>query len=178
MRLSGCDVTCLDAGVDAVTHRAYVTVLLRFPTIDVVADEGREVSRSGKVVWRQRRPSERNGVYAAGLASTVLATAKQVDSIAIAADDVNVVVVRPTRNGRDVEPIYVGVLDREDVSLRHPDADPLPLLTGSAVPHGIRIEGPEREVTPLDAGADRDGALSEIVDACRAAAEEAAPAAG
>ena len=31
-----------------------------------------------------------------------------------AADDVHVVVVRPTRNNASVEPIYVGTLDREE----------------------------------------------------------------
>jgi len=58
--------------------------------------------------------------------------------------------------------------------LRHPDADPLPLVISSAVPHGIRIHGPDREVTALDHAADVDGALREIVGACRAADAEAA----
>jgi hypothetical protein len=169
MRLSGGDVTCLDAGVDPTTRRAFVTVLLRFPTIGIVAEEVREVARSGKAAWRTRTPRERNDVYAAALASAVLASAKQVASIAIAADDVNVVVVRPTPDGREVEPIYVGVLDREDVSLRHPDADPLPLVISSAVPNGIRIQEPQHDVSALDEAADRDGALREIVDACLAA---------
>ena len=174
LRLSGNDLTCLDAGTDPVTQRAYVTVLVRFATIGIVAEEGREVSPSGRTSWRARTAWERNGVYAAGLASVVLAAAKQVDSIAPATDDVNVVVVRPTRNGRGVEPVYVGRLDREDASLRHPEADPLPLVISSAVPHGIRIHGPEREVTALDHAADVDGALREIVDACRAADAQAA----
>lgn len=174
LRLSGSDVTCLDAGTDPVTDRAYVTVLVRFATIGIVAEEGREVAPSGRTSWRARTAWERNGVYATGLAAVVLAAAKQVDSIAPATDDVNVVVVRPTRNGRGVEPVYVGRLDREDVSLRHPEADPLPLVIGSAVPHGIRIHGPEREVTALEHAVDVDGALREIVDACRAADAEAA----
>ena len=174
LRLSGSDVTCLDAGTDPVTERAYVTVLVRFPTIGVVAEEGREVAPSGRTSWRARTAWERNGVYATGLAAVVLAAAKQVDSIAPATDDVNVVVVRPTRNGRGVEPVYVGRLDREDVSLRHPEADPLPLVIGSAVPHGIRIHGPEREVTALEHAVDVDGALREIVDACRAADAQSA----
>jgi hypothetical protein len=174
LRLSGNDITCLDAGTDPVTQRAYVTVLVRFATIGIVAEEGREVTPSGRASWRARTAWERNGVYAAGLASVVLAAAKQVDSIAPATDDVNVVVVRPTRNGRGVEPVYVGRLDREDASLRHPEADPLPLVISSAVPHGIRIHGPEREVTALDHAADVDGALREIVDACRAADAQAA----
>ena len=174
LRLSGSDVTCLDAGTDPVTERAYVTVLVRFATIGIVAEEGREVAASGRTSWRARTAWERNGVYAAGLAAVVLAAAKQVDSIAPATDDVNVVVVRPTRNGRGVEPVSVGRLDREDVSLRHPEADPLPLVIGSAVPHGIRIHGPEREVTALEHAVDVDGALREIVDACRAADAQSA----
>jgi len=169
LRRSGSDVTCLDAGTDPVTHRGYVTVLVRFPTIGIVAEEQRAAGPSGRAAWRPRTAGERNAVYAAGLASTVLAAAKHVVTIAPATDDVNVVVVRPTRNGRGVEPVYVGRLDREDVTLRHPDADPGPLVTSSAVPHGIRVHGPDREVTALEHVADVDGALREIVDACRAA---------
>ena len=169
LRLSGSDVTALDAGVNPITQRAYVTVLVRFAPMIVVADEGVAANASGRLAWRPRTLLERNGLYAAGLASAVLAAAKQVDCVALAADDVTVVVVRPSRNARSVEPIYVGTLDREDVSLRHPDADPLPLVTASAVPHGLRIHGPDREVTALDRAADVDGTLSEIVGACRAA---------
>ncbi|MGW5240629.1 hypothetical protein ACWEOW_17000 [Monashia sp. NPDC004114] len=169
LRLSGSDVTCLDAGVNPINQRAYVTVLVRFAPMIVIADDGVEESASGRPVWRARTPFERNGLYAAGLASAVLAAAKQVDCVAPAADDVNVVVVRPSRNGRSVEPVYVGTLDREDVSLRHPDADPLPLVASSAAPHGLRIDGPDREVTALDRAADVDGTLREIVAACRAA---------
>ncbi|GAA2471112.1 hypothetical protein [Terrabacter carboxydivorans] len=169
LRLSGSDVTCLDAGTDPVTGRAYVTVLVRFPTIGIVAEEQRDDAPAGRPGWRPRTARERNIVYAAGLASAVLAAAKQAVSIAPATDDVNVVVVRPTRNGRGVEPVYVGRFDREDVSLRHPDADPLPLVTSSAMPHGIRVHGPDREVTALEHAADRDGALRELVDTCRAA---------
>jgi hypothetical protein len=169
LRLSGSDVTCIDAGVDTAAQRAYVTVLVRYASPIVVADDALERSASGRTVWRARTPAERNSVYAAGLASAVLAAAKQADCIAVAADDVNVVVVRPTRDGRGVEPIYVGTLDREDVSLRHPDADPLPLVAGSAVRHGLRIHGPDREVTALDRAADVNGSLREIVIACRTA---------
>ncbi len=104
----------------------------------------------------------------------MLAAVKQVDSVAPAADDVNVVVVRPTRNHASVEPIYVGTLDREDVALRHPEADPQPLLVGSAAPDGIRLLGPDREVAALDPARDTDHTLHEIVAACRAALSTAA----
>ncbi|WP_256792991.1 hypothetical protein [Terrabacter sp. Ter38] len=178
LRSSGSDVTCLDAGGDPVTDRAYVTVLVRFPTISIVAKEWPHVALSGRTTWRRRTPGERNGVYAAGLASVVLAAAKQVVSIAPATDDVNVVVVRPTPNGHGVEPVYVGRLDREDVSLRHPDADPLPIVISSALPDGIRIHGPEREVGALDPAGDADGALREIVEACRVAEATRMPSPG
>ncbi|WP_186815197.1 hypothetical protein [Terrabacter aerolatus] len=169
LRLSASDVTCLDAGTDPVTGRDYVTVLVRFPTIGIVAEEQRDDGPAGRAGWRPRTARERNVVYAAGLASAVLAAAKQVVSLAPATDDVNVVVVRHTRNGRGVEPVYVGRFDREDVSLRHPEADPLPLVASSAMPHGIRVHGADREVTALEHAADVDGALRELVDTCRAA---------
>lgn len=168
LRLSGADLTCLDAGTDATTQRAYVTVLLRFAPLLVIADEVVE-GGSGRRSRRPRTPRERQLAYAAGLASAVLAATKQVDSVAPAADDVNVVVVRPTRNNASVEPVYVGTLDREDVALRHPEADPMPLLVGSAAPDGIRLLGPDREVAALDPARDTDHSLHEIVAACRAA---------
>jgi hypothetical protein len=168
LRLSSADLTCLDAGTDATTHRAYVTVLLRFAPLVVVADEVVEGS-NGRRTRRARTPRERQQVYAAGLASAVLAATKQVDSVAPGADDVNVVVVRPTRNNAGVEPIYVGTLDREDVALRHPEADPVPLLVGSATPDGIRLLGADREVAALDPVRDVDRSLHEIVAACRSA---------
>jgi hypothetical protein len=168
LRLSRADLTCLDAGTDATTQRAYVTVLLRFAPMVVVADEAVE-GTNGRRSRRPRTPRERQQAYAAGLASAVLAATKQVDSVAPGADDVNVVVVRPTRNNAGVEPIYVGTLDREDVALRHPEADPLPLLLGSATPDGIRLLGPDQEVAALDPARDVDRSLHEIVVACRAA---------
>ena len=174
MRLSGSDVTCLDAGHDPVTGRAYVTVLVRFPPPVVVADEVMERSAAGRQSWRPRTPRERNVAYASGLASAVLAAVKQVDTVAVASDVVHVVVVRPTPNGRSVEPIYVGTLEREESSLRHPDADPMPLVLASAVPGGFRIAGPEREVVALERSVDPDGSLTEIVDACRTAVAAAA----
>ena len=174
MRLSGSDVTCIDAGTHPATERGYVTVVLRFPPPVVVPDFAVEAGAGGRQAWQPRSPFERNLAYASGLASAVLAVAKQVDSVALGADDVNVVVVRPTRNGRAVEPIYVGTLDREDVSLRHPDADPLPLVLAAAQPNGIRIFGPDREVAALERASDTDGSLAEIVEACRDAVEAGA----
>jgi hypothetical protein len=168
LRLSGADLTCLDAGTDATTQRAYVTVLLRFAPLLVIADEVVE-GGTGRGSRRPRTPRERQLAYAAGLASAVLAATKQVDSVAPAADDVNVVVVRPTRNNASVEPVYVGTLDREDVALRHPEADPFPLVVGSAAPNGIRLLGPDQEVAALDPARDTDHSLHEIVAACRAA---------
>ena len=168
LRLSGADLTCLDAGTDATTGRAYVTVLLRFAPLVVIADAVVEGS-NGRRSRRPRTQRERQQAYAAGLASAVLAATKQVDSLAPATDDVHVVAVRPTRNNASVEPIYVGTLDREDVALRHPEADPLPLLLGSAAPDGIRLLGPDREVAALDPALDIDRSLHEIVAACRAA---------
>ena len=173
LRLSGSDLTCLDAGTDATTQRAYVTVLLRFAPLVVIADEVVERT-NGRGSRRPRTPSERQLAYAAGLASAVLAAVKQVDSVAPAADDVHVVVVRPTRNNASVEPIYVGTLDREDVALRHPEADPQPLLVSSAAPDGIRLLGPDREVAALDPARDTDRSLHDIVAACRAALSSAA----
>jgi hypothetical protein len=108
-------------------------------------------------------------VYAAGLASAVLAAAKQAVSIAPATDDVNVVAVRPTRNGRGVEPVYVGRFDREDVSLRHREADPLPIvfvteLVGLALglaPESLGLQRHFVDTTAVTGGIERPAAGSE-----------------
>jgi hypothetical protein len=173
MRLSGSEVTCIDAGHDPATGRPYVSVLVRFPPPVVIPDEVLERTATGRHVWRPRTARERNVAYASGLASATLAAAKHVDSIAIASDAVRVVVVRPTPNGRSVEPIYVGTLDREDVSLRHPDADPMPLVVSSAVPGGLRVVGHQREVMALERSVDSDGSIADIVEACRRALHSA-----
>jgi hypothetical protein len=135
----------------------------------VVAAHVRDGGSMGRSPWRPRTEVERSTAYAAALASVVLTAAKQVLGLALVTDDVNVVVVRPTAGGPGVEPIYVGRLDSAAVSLRHPEADPLPLVLSSAGADGIRLEGPNRAVTALADEAYADGVLCELVRACHSA---------
>ena len=162
---AGCGCTCIDAGWHAETSRAYVTIVTRYPDIDIVAERGPGFSSSGRPMLRRRTRAERNSRYLSGLASFALAAARRAISVAVAADDVHLVVVRRTGDG--LEPIYVGSLSREAITLRPALADPVPLLLGSAV-RPLQFDGPAHDlvaVTPHDDTTD-------IVRRCVAALED------
>ncbi|NUO92577.1 MAG: hypothetical protein HOQ18_17380 [Dermatophilaceae bacterium] len=156
-----CGCTCVDAGWDVETSRGYVTVVCRYPALDIVGERGPGVSSSGRRMMRRRTRAERNALYLTGLASFTLATVRRSISVAVAADDVHVVVVRPTAEGDGLEPIYVGSLSREAVTLRPSLADPVPLLLGSAVCQ-MQFHGPAHDLVALDA----DPHVLEVVRAC------------
>jgi len=165
---AGCGCTCIDAGWHAETSRGYVTVVTRYPDIDIVAERGPGFSSSGRPMLRRRTRAERNSRYLSGLASFALAAARRAISVAVSADDVHLVVVR--RSGDGLEPIYIGSLSREAITLRPALADPVPLLLGSAV-RPLQFDGPAHDlvaVTPHDD-------TTEIVRQCVAALHTGAP---
>jgi hypothetical protein len=162
---AGCGCTCIDAGWDAESSRGYVTIVTRYPDIDIVAERGPGFSSSGRPMLRRRTRAERNSRYLSGLASFALAAARRAISVAVAADDVHLVVVRRTGDG--LEPIYVGSLSREAITLRPALADPVPLLLGSAV-RPLQFDGPAHDlvaVTPHDD-------VTDIVRRCVAALDD------
>ncbi|MGO4597449.1 hypothetical protein [Terrabacter sp. 2RAF25] len=156
-----CGCTCVDAGWDAETSRGYVTVVGRYPGLDIVGERGPGVSSSGRRMMRRRTRAERNALYLSGLASFALATVRRAISVAVAADDVHVIVVRPTEDGLGLEPIYVGSLSREAVTLRPSLADPVPLLLGSAVCQ-MQFDGSAHDLVALEP----DQHVAQIVRAC------------
>ena len=156
-----CGCTCVDAGWDVETSRGYVTVVGRYPGLDIVGERGPGVSSSGRRMMRRRTRAERNALYLSGLASFALATVRRAISVAVAADDVHVIVVRPTAEGDGLEPIYVGSLSREAVTLRPSLADPVPLLLGSAVCQ-MKFEGSAHDLVALDA----EPHVLQVVRAC------------
>ncbi|GAA2471106.1 hypothetical protein [Terrabacter carboxydivorans] len=173
---AACGCTCVDAGWDAETSRGYVTIVARYPAADIVGERGPGVSSSGRRMLRRRTRAERNSLYLSGLASFALAAARRAISVAVAADDVHLVVVRPLEGGEGLEPIYVGSLSREAVTLRPALADPVPLLLGSAVrplkfdgaAHDLVAVAPEADVMDivrLCAEALDDGALDGLLEA-------------
>ena len=159
--MAGCGATCVDAGWEQETGRGYVTVVARYPGLDVVGERGPGVSASGRRMLRRRTLSERNVIYLGGLASFVLATVRRAIAVAVAADDVQLVVVRPVADQRGLEPIYVGSLSREAVTLRPALADPVPLLLGSAA-RPMQFEGPSHNLVAV--APDED--VMEIVRRC------------
>jgi hypothetical protein len=120
-----------------------------YPGLDIVGERGPGVSSSGRRMMRRRTRAERNTLYLSGLASFALATVRRAISVAVAADDVHVIVVRPTGDGDGLEPIYVGSLSREAVTLRPSLADPVPLLLGSAVCQ-MQFDGPAHDLLALE----------------------------
>ena len=156
-----CGCTCVDAGWEADTSRGYVTVVGRYPSLEIVGERGPGASSSGRPMLRRRTRSERNAVYLSELASFTLATARRAISVAVAADDVHVIVVRPTEDGQGLEPIYVGSLSREAVTLRPSLADPVPLLLGSAI-RQMKFEGPAHDLVAIDPDTD----VMDVVRAC------------
>ena len=156
-----CGATCVDAGWEPDTSRGYVTVVARYPGLDIVGERGPGVSSSGRRMLRRRTQSERNVIYLGGLASFALATVRRAIAVAVASDDVQLVVVRRTAAGDGLEPIYVGSLSREAVTLRPVLADPVPLLLGSAV-RPMQFEGPSHDLVAVAPDPD----VMEIVRAC------------
>jgi hypothetical protein len=158
---AACGCTCVDAGWEPDTSRGYVTIVSRYPGFDIVAERGPGVSSSGRRMLRRRTRAERNSLDLSGLASFALAAARRAISVAVAADDVHLVIVRPTEDGSGLEPIYVGTLSREAVTLRPSLADPVPLLLGSAV-RPLQFEGPAHDLVAVAP----DGDVMDIVRLC------------
>ena len=163
---AACGCTCIDAGRDADTARGYVTIVARYPSLEIVAERGPGVSSSGRRMLRRRSRSERNSLYLSGLASFALASARRAISIAVAADDIHLVIVRPTESDGGLEPIYVGSLSREAVTLRPALADPLPLLLGSAV-RPMQFDGPAHDLVAVGPDPDVVDIVRVCVDALR-----------
>lgn len=166
---AACGCTCVDAGWDADTTRGYVTIIARYPAADIVAERGPGVSSSGRRMLRRRTRAERNALYLSGLASYALAAARRAISVAVAADDVHLVIMRPLEGGEGLEPIYVGSLSREAVTLRPSHADPVPLLLGSAL-RPLKFEGPAHDLVAVAAEAD----VMDIVRLCAEALDDGA----
>ena len=166
---AGGSSTCIDAGWSEDGARGYVTVVVRYPRPDIVGERGPGLSGNGRPMLRRRTPAERNAVYLSGIASMALATARHAISVAVAADDVHVLVVRPTENGTGLEPVYLGSLSREAVTLRPATADPMPLLLSAAI-RPMAYDGPAHDLAPLAPEAD----IEAVVGACVAALEDEA----
>lgn len=159
--------TCVDAGRDPETARSYVTVVVRYPGLDLVAERGPGASANGRGMLRRRTPAERNALYLRAIASFAVATVRRVIGVAVAADDLHLLVVRPSGTAGELEPVYLGVLTREDVTLRPPLADPVPMLLASAA-RPLRFDGPADDLVALAP----DPAVLDVVRRCVEAIED------
>jgi hypothetical protein len=169
LRETATDCTCVDAGRLEGSTRTYVTVILTFASPELVRDRGPGMSPTGRRMMRRRTRAERNAVYLTALASMTLATVKHVISVAVAADDVNLVIVRRTGAAAGaLEPIYVGSLSREAVTLRPPQADPVPLFLSAAM-REMRFEGSAHDLIALEV----DDELADIIATCERALADA-----
>lgn len=111
------DSTCVDAGTVPETGARYLTAVVTYGNIDLVPEHRADRTPGGKPTLRKRTKTDRNALYAASIASTVLATAKEALAVAVGATEIRVLVVRPDGTG-DVEPIYAGTLRRDFLAER------------------------------------------------------------
>ena len=125
------DSTCVDAGTDPDSGERYVTAVVTYGSIDLVPELRPDVTPGGKPTLKKRTKTDRNALYAAAMASTVLATAKEALAVAVAASEIRVLVVRPAATG-GVEPIYGGTFPRHVLaSLNWTAANPLAVALGA-----------------------------------------------
>lgn len=146
------DSTCIDAG--RVAGRAFVTVVIVFGTASMVPDRRPAQTPAGKPTLHKRNKTEINDLYARALASCVVATVNEAFATAIAAVDVNVLVVRPGVSTR-LEPVYIGQFPRDDLRTDVPDSGLVSMIE-RAVGAQLRRKGSAKEVVPLATSADED----------------------
>jgi hypothetical protein len=140
------------AAIDCVD--ASVTVLIMFPSIDVVPTGKPAVTAAGTPTLHPRTTTERNGLYLTALGSTVLATVREALSVGPALDDISVVVVRKdveTATAREhLAVIYAGRFLRHRMeSLDWPRVSVVEelLLAPDALLHR---RGAAKDIAPLD----------------------------
>ena len=143
------DSTCVDAGYTPDTERRYVTTVVLFGTPGMVPDRKPAVTPGGKPTLHSRTKTERNGLYLHALASTVLATVKEALAAAVAADEVNVLVLRRNQDNGVLTPIYLGRFPRAGLSTVDWSAVDLVHLLQSAPEARLVLKGIAREVTDL-----------------------------
>lgn len=156
------DSTCVDAGAASDTGVRHVTAVVTYGGIDVVPDVRPDTTPGGKPTLRKRTKTDRNALYAEGIASTVLATAKEALAVAVTATEVRVLVIRRSDAG-GIEPVYAGSLRRDH--LAHLDwrtLDPLAVAM-SAEDAQMARKGSTREVVALPI--EPDSPAQELLDA-------------
>lgn len=143
------DSTCVDAGTDPDTGARYVTAVVTYGSIDLVPELRPDVTPGGKPTLKKRTKTDRNALYAAAMASTVLATAKEALAVAVAASEVRVLVVRPAAGG-GVEPVYGGTFPREALtSVSWPAINPLTMAQHADAAE-MSFKGSTREVVAIN----------------------------
>lgn len=142
------DATCVDADIDPDTGHRYVTAVVAYGGVELVSEYRPDVTPGGKATLRKRTKTDRNAVYATSMASTALATAKEALAVAVAADQVRVLVVREASRG-GVEPVFAAIFNRS--ALRGVDwrsVDPLTLAMAAQSATMVR-KGSTGEVAAL-----------------------------
>jgi hypothetical protein len=129
-------------------------VIMLYEAPESIPDRKPALTPSGKPTMHKRTKTDRNQLYAASLASNVLATAKEAFAVAPGINSVAIMVMRkdpPSQNGRPaLSCLYCGRCKRERFQqLDWPQVDPLTEI--STVPDAlIERKGRTAEVVPLD----------------------------
>jgi hypothetical protein len=130
-------------------HGSNVSIVVLFPTIDLVPERKSSVTPGGKPTLKVRSKTDRNELYVMALGSAVLATAKEAFAAAPAVQSVSMVVLRRDSTTM-VSPIYTGrlartKLDRFDWVRIDPTSELL-----AATDATLRRTGSTKDVQPLD----------------------------
>jgi hypothetical protein len=123
------------------------------------------VTPGGKPTLKKRTKTDRNALYARGIASTALATAKEALAVAPAATEARILVVRPASNSTaGLEAVFAGTYSRTFLRGIDWPCHPDPLLValeGDDVLYATK--GVTREISPLTVG--EDSSAAELLEA-------------
>jgi len=126
------------------------TVVVLFWRLDAIPERRRDTTPTGRPTLKKRTKTERNEVYAASLASHVLATVRESFAVAPALRTITVVALRPEDQSSDTATaIYAGTFQRTQVqALAWERLDPLSTIL-QADGAALQQKGRTSEVVPL-----------------------------
>lgn len=163
--------TCVDAGTEPGSGR-YVGCVVSFGHPDLVPNRVVAPNLAGRPSLKKRSRADINDLYVAAVASSVLATVRQALAVALAADEVRIVVLRNTpataaSPNAGVSVIYAGVFRRQKMDRVHWEAiDPEEELLRAGGAELVR-KGAARTVVPL--GVDAHRRMAAVLQAFSAA---------
>lgn len=159
------EATCVDVGAEGGTN--YATVVILFGSAQMVPERTPSFTPTGRPTTKKRSKADRNALYVAALASTVLATVKEGVAVAPSVEEFRVVVMRKDSGAATpadfLTPIYAGSFRRSNLErVRWRDVDPVALLL-TADEAVFTRKGAVGDVMPISVGG--SSGLQQLLDA-------------